>query len=120
MYQYYFEKLEVWQQARTLAKDIYAATGAFPDHERFGITNQIRRATLSISANVAEGMSRNTEKDKARFINQAYGSGIEVVNFLIIAHDLGFLTEQTYMNLRAQLEKVTNQLRALEKTLRSQ
>ncbi len=118
MHQYYFERLEVWQQSRQLAMEVYAITGGFPDQERFGITNQIRRATLSIAANIAEGMSRNTDKDKARFINQAYGSAIEVVNFLIISNDLGFLMNEAYSNLRSQLALITNQLRALTVTLK--
>jgi len=113
MREYYFEKLDVWQNARVLSKDIYTVTAIFPDAEKFGITNQIRRATLSIAANIAEGVSRNTAKDKARFINVAYSSGIEVLNFLIIAADLGFLNEDDYLRLRESIEKITNQLNAL-------
>ncbi len=62
MHQFYFERLQVLQEARQLAKDIYEATKDFPTEEKYGITSQIRRATLSISANIAEGMSRHTEK----------------------------------------------------------
>ena len=60
MYTFYFEKLEVWQNARKLVKEIYKISTNFPDEERFGITNQIRRASTSITANIAEGVSRNT------------------------------------------------------------
>lgn len=81
MYEYYFERLEVWKKARVFASQIYKTTSLFPDSEKFGITNQIRRATLSIGANIAEGMSRLTDKDKARFLNMAYGSCMEVVSF---------------------------------------
>ena len=118
MREYYFEKLDVWQNARILAKEIYKITNHFPDYEKFGITNQIRRATLSIAANIAEGVSRNTAKDKARFINQAYSSGIEVLNFIIIAKDLQFLREEDYMNLRDSIEKITNQLNAFYNKLK--
>ncbi len=118
MREYYFEKLDVWQNSRILAKEMYKITNDFPDYEKFGITNQIRRATLSIAANIAEGVSRNTDKDKARFINQAYSSGIEVLNFIIIAKDLQFLKEEDYLHLRDRIEKITNQLNAFYNKLK--
>jgi four helix bundle protein len=118
MHTYYFEKLEVWQNARIFSKDVYVATTKFPDIEKFGIINQIRRATLSIAANIAEGMSRSTNKDKLRFINQSYSSAIEVLNFFIIANDLGFLGNEEYKELREKLEKITNQLSALSNKLK--
>lgn len=118
MYQFYFEKLDVWRSARILATAVYEKTKVFPISEQFGITSQIRRAATSISANVAEGMSRNTDKDKAKFINQAYGSAIEVINFLIIANDLHILSSPDYIELREQVEKITNQSNALSKKLR--
>lgn len=113
MKQYYFEKLEVWEGARIFAKDIYLITSSFPIEEKFGITSQIRRASLSICANIAEGTSRKTEKDKARFINMAFSSAIETVNFIILCNDLGLLTNEEYKNLREKLEKITNQLNSL-------
>ncbi|WKW45551.1 four helix bundle protein [Myroides sp. JBRI-B21084] len=115
MKEFYFERLEVWQQSRVLAKEIYTISVSFPSEEKFGLISQIRRATLSISANIAEGMARITEKDKARFINQAFSSAIEVVNFLILANDLNLLTKEDYMNLRDRIEKITNQLNSLYK-----
>lgn len=117
MHKYYFEKLTVWQNARILVKRIYHLTESFPGRERFGITDQIRRAALSISANIAEGMSRRTNKDKSRFINQAYSSGIEVLNFLILSVDLDYLKEEEYLNLREKIELITNQLGALTERL---
>lgn len=113
MKQFYFEKLEVWQESRYFVKEIYITTRSFPDEEKFGIISQIRRASLSICANIAEGMSRQTEKDKARFINQAFSSAIEVINFLILSNDLEFLNEEKYLELRTKLEKITNQLNSL-------
>ncbi len=117
MYKYYFEKLDVWNNARLLVKDIYNATSVFPDHEKFGITNQIRRATTSITANIAEGMSRQTEKEKSRFINISFSSCIEVINFLIISNDLGFLDNENYKELRIKAENITFQLNSLNKSL---
>lgn len=118
MHQFYFEKLDVWQNARVLVKDIYVTTSKFPKEEIFGITSQIRRATMSISANIAEGMSRNTNKDKARFLNLAYSSAMEVINFLILSLDLGYLNEIGYIKLRELLEKITNQLQALSRKIK--
>ena len=113
MKKFYFEKLEVWRESRSFVKEIYLITKSFPNEENFGITSQIKRASLSIYANIAEGMSRQTEKDKARFINQAFSSAIEVINFLILSNDLKFLNENNYTILRTKLEKITNQLNSL-------
>lgn len=117
MYLFYFEKLEVWKNARYLVIDIYNVTSTFPDNEKFGVTNQIRRASTSITANIAEGMSRQTEKEKSRFINISFSSCIEVINFLIISNDLGFLDDINYERLRIKTESISKQLNALSKTL---
>ncbi|GGP04323.1 four helix bundle protein [Cloacibacterium rupense] len=117
MYTFYFEKLEVWQNARKLVKEIYKISRNFPDEERFGITNQIRRASTSITANIAEGVSRNTNKDKSKFINIAYSTSIEVINFLILSWDLDFISEEKYIELREKTELITNQLNSFYKSL---
>lgn len=67
MYVFSFEKLEVWKEAIQLLKDLYKITAKFPSDEKFGLTSQVRRATNSIAANIAEGASRITDKDKALF-----------------------------------------------------
>ena len=110
---FYFEKLDVWQKARVFVKNIYELTAEFPTEEKYGVISQLRRASLSITANIAEGMSISTEKDKARFINLAFSSAIEVINFLILTQDLGFLTEEKYIKLREQIEEITNKLNSL-------
>ena len=117
MHQFYFEKLGVWQNARVLVKDMYRVTASFPSEEVFGITSQIRRATMSISANIAEGISRTTNKEKSRFLNMSFSSAMEVVNFLILSLDLEYLNNEQYTELREQLEKITNQLQALSRRL---
>ena len=117
MYTFYFEKLEVWQNARKLVKENYKISRNFPDEERFGITNQIRRASTSITANIAEGVSRNTNKDKSKFINIAYSTSIEVINFLILSWDLDFISEEKYIELREKTELITNQLNSFYKSL---
>ena len=116
-HKYYFEKLDVWQNARVFVKNIYVITERFPEKEKFGITNQIRRASISITANIAEGFARNTNAEKARFLNISYSSCIEVINFLILSLDLEFLNNDEYQRLRIDAEKISNQLNALYKSV---
>ena len=75
-----FEKLEVWHEAIAFADTVYSITKTFPDDERFGLTNQMRRAAVSISSNITEGSSRSSRPDFARFIEIATGSVFEVVS----------------------------------------
>lgn len=117
MYTFYFEKLEVWKNARLFVKEVYRVTETFPVKEQFGITSQIRRGSLSITANIAEGFSRQSNKEKSRFINIAYSSSWEIINFLVLSKDLDFLSEKDYIKLRADIEYISNQLNALYKKL---
>jgi four helix bundle protein len=121
MYTFSFEKLNVWQEARQLIKDIYILTRNFPDEKRYGMTNQVRRAAMSISSNIAEGGSRATKKDKAYFYNVAYGSLMEVLSQLIIASDLMFC-EESHINetFRPKIEKVAGMLNALRNSVLEQ
>lgn len=118
MHIFYFEKLSVWQNARSVTKDIYLITRNFPNDEKFGLVSQLRRAITSVTANIAEGMSRSTNKDRSRILNISYSSAIEVINFLILCLDLGFITGIEYCNLRGQVELITNQLQGLVKKLK--
>ncbi len=104
---YSFEKLECWQQARLLAIWAYQNTRMFPPEEKFGMVSQIRRSALSIASNIAEGVSRKSYKDQSHFSTVAYGSSIELLNHLIIAHDLNFIEETMYTEGREMIEKVT-------------
>jgi four helix bundle protein len=87
----HFTDLEVWQKSRELAVITYSATAKFPKSELFGITNQIRRAVTSISANIAEGMGRGSYADRARFYYNTRGSIYEVESYLIVSKDLKHL-----------------------------
>src|SRR5215207_3430172 len=78
--QFRFEKLTVWQSSRRLAGEIYSVTKAFPKDELFGLTSQIRRAAVSVTANIAEGSGRNSDVDFAHFLELAYGSAMEVAS----------------------------------------
>ena len=94
-----FEKLEVWQKAIDFADDVYRMTKTFPSDERFGLTNQMRRAAVSISSNIAEGTSRSSRIDYARFVEIATGSVFEVVSQCFIARRQSLLSEPDFQHL---------------------
>ena len=113
MYVFSFEKLAVWIEAKEFLKLIYAITAKFPDMEKFGLVSQLRRATLSISSNIAEGSARKTYKDKAHFTTLAFSSAVEVLNQLLISFELDYISEEDYLRSREMLESITNKLNAL-------
>ena len=88
-----FEKLEVWRKSVELAGSVYDLTKAFPDSERYGLTNQMRRPAVSVSSNLAEGCSRSSKADFRRFFEIAAGSAFELVSQARIARDQGFLPQ---------------------------
>lgn len=112
-----FENLDVWQKAVTFAKTIYAGTRNFPSDERFSITSQLRRAAISIPSNIAEGSSRGSKRDFARFVEMAYGSLMEVVAQATIAHELGYLDESRAQEIRQQAEQLARMLSGLRSSL---
>ena len=114
-----FEKLDVWQRAVDLAAFIYDVTGKFPSDERFGITSQMRRATVSVSSNIAEGSSRSSRQDFARFVELAVGSLYELVSQGFIAQKQGFLDEQVFQKLYSDSEELIRMLSGLRNQLRS-
>jgi len=116
---YSFEKLEVWHDARELTKIIYKITKGFPDDERFGITNQMRRSVISVSSNIVEGSYRSTGKDKSNFMTIAYSSLMELLNQTIVSFDLLYINENQYKEIRTQIEKVSNKLSSLTKYFKS-
>lgn len=113
---YSFESLEVWQTSRELVKDIYQVTSTFPQDEKFGLTSQLRRASISVSSNIAEGSTRWSKKDQSRFYEIAFGSLIEVLNQLILSTDLKFLQENQLTTLRAKTDHIGRMLNALYKS----
>src|SRR2546426_7426086 len=90
-----FRKLTVWQDARRLTKSIYELTRNFPESEQFGLKAQLRRAAVSICANIAEGCGRRGDREFRRFLHVALGSGCELECELILSLDLGFISEST-------------------------
>ena len=113
---YSFEKLEIWKRAKQLSTDIYTLTKHFPEEEKFGITNQLRRSAISVSSNLAEGSTRKTSKDQARFSEIAYGSLMEALNLLILSDELGYITTEVLMNLRKNIDELANMINAYHKS----
>src|SRR6476469_6890283 len=102
-----FEKLEVWQKAIAFADLIYTETQAFPTEERFGLTNQLRRAAVSISSNIAEGSSRSSKNDFARFAEIAAGSVFAAVSQCFIAQRQNLLSEDQFRNIYTDAEQLS-------------
>ncbi|MGK9477958.1 four helix bundle protein [Melioribacter sp. OK-6-Me] len=112
-YQYSFEKLKVWQNARALTLEVYQITEKLPPNEKFGLTDQIRRAAISISSNLAEGSSRITSKDQAHFSNMAYSSLMELLSHFYLAFDLNYIDKDIFENVKQKINEISNKLNAL-------
>jgi len=113
-----FEKLSVWQKSVAFADLVYAASRTFPNDERFGLTNQIRRAFNSISSNIAEGSARS-DADFCKFLSYATGSLYEVVTRAHVARRQGFLNEASFTQLYADAEEISRMLSGLRDSLGS-
>lgn len=113
---YSFERLEAWKKARELTKMIYQVTAKYPNEERFGLISQIRRASVSVASNLAEGSGRITNKDKAHYSAQAYSSLMEVLNQLIISFDLGYIDKPKYQEVRSMIDQAAALISGLRKS----
>jgi four helix bundle protein len=117
MFTFNFEKLDVWQEAIQFAEAIYKITNKFPEQERFGLTNQMRRAAVSISSNIAEGSSRASRTDFARFVEIATGSLFEVVSQAKISVGQRFLSQDDYEQIAGSAQKQCRMLSGLHNSL---
>ena len=118
MHQYYFEKLRVWKEAIKFNSKIYVLTRDFPKEELYGLTSQLKRSSLSISNNIAEGISRVTTKEKLRFLTIAYSSLMEVLNCLIVAEDLNYISIESLHCFRKKIDEISNMILNLKKTIK--
>jgi four helix bundle protein len=108
-----FIDLNAWKEGHKLVLDIYRITKNFPKEEQFGLTNQLRRAAVSFTSNVAEGFSRNSYKEKLQFYSMALGSLTEIQNQLLVTRDIGYITKQEFAKIAQQtitINKITNGL----------
>lgn len=113
-----YKELEVWKQSRSFCKIIYVITTQFPADEKFGLVSQLRRAGVSIPSNIAEGASRNSNKDFSRFIEIAIGSCYEIETQLILATDIGFLKEKETTEALEKLSRIIKMLSKFKGTLK--
>ena len=110
-----YRKLVVWQRARALAGDVYRVTDAWPIEERYGLTSQLRRAAVSVGANIAEGSGRRSHREYAQFLGFAIGSLNEVDHHLVLAMDIG-LAMPASPDLSAEVTELGKMLHALRQT----
>ena len=113
-----FKELEIWKRSRRFCSEIYNVTSAFPSDEKFGLTNQLRRASISIPSNIAEGSSRNSNKDFSRFLEIVIGSAYEIETQLLIALDLGFISSNESEKLINQLDEIIKMISRFRSTLK--
>lgn len=112
-----FKDLRVWQLGIKLVKDIFSITSSFPKSEQFGLTNQMRRASVSIPSNIAEGHVRNQTKEFCRYLNISLGSCAELETQVIIAKELGWLLDEDFKRLSEMIKTEIRQINALKKSL---
>ena len=107
------KELVVWQKSITLVKLVYQQTGSFPSDERFGLTNQMRRCSVSIPSNIAEGFGRGSDKELTQFLRISLGSSSELDTQLILSKELHYMDEKRYNELSALNEEVAKMLSSL-------
>ncbi|MDR0582623.1 MAG: four helix bundle protein [Prevotellaceae bacterium] len=118
MYIYSFEKLEVWQLARRLVKVIYELTAFFSTEEKYGLSSQLRRASVSVLSDIAEGASRSSLKEQCYYLERAYGSLMEIYSQLCIAMDLSYITQEKSDTVNLLIRELSNKLNSLRNTFR--
>ena len=114
-----FKNLKVWEKAHALTLDIYQASRSFPKEEMFGLTSQMRRASASVGANIAEGTCRKGDGEFGRFLHIAIGSASELEYHLLLAHDLKVLRDADYERLSAGAVEVKRMLASLIRSLKN-
>jgi four helix bundle protein len=110
------QNLQAWSQSVELVTTIYRTTERFPREERYGLTSQIRRAAVSIPANIAEGAGRRSPKEFAYFLSNSQGSASELETELIIANNLGYLDETNFAQLISELERIGRLITGLSRS----
>ncbi|TRX72377.1 four helix bundle protein [Carboxylicivirga sp. M1479] len=109
-----FKGLQIWQKGRVLVKDIYQLTSEFPKSELYGLVSQMRRASVSIPSNIAEGSGRKTSKEFSRFLEIAYSSALELETQLYLSFDLSFISESTLDEFLFKIEEVQKMISSFD------
>lgn len=108
-----FKDLKIWQKGIEIIKDVYTLTRHFPREELYGLTSQVRRSAISIPSNIAEGFKRYHNKEYSQFLHIALGSAAELETQLIIAKELGFITEDKLTDILEKLDHVSKMISSL-------
>lgn len=108
-----FREYDIWRSAIRIAKVVYEITASFPPSEKYGLSSQIQRASVSISSNIAEGCSRYSETDFARFLEISLGSTFEVENQMILAAEFGYVTEEQLNDFAVEIAVLQKQINTL-------
>ncbi len=114
-----YKDLIVWKKSFELVKEIYRLTQLFPKSEAYGLTNQIRRCTVSIPSNIAEGFVRKSKKEYAQFISIAFGSGAELETQLLLSKELNFAPEKEFIKSEELLNEIMKMLNSFSAKLKS-
>ena len=117
MFIYPFEKLQAWHIATDMVVKVYTITEKFPKEERYGLVQQLRRAAISVSSNLSEGSGRFSARDQSHFYSMSYSSLLELLNQLMIAKQLGWLSETEYMDMRTVIEPLSAVINALRNAI---
>lgn len=116
-YLFSFEKLDVWKDAHALVLLTYTATKKFPTSERFGLSNWMKQASIDLVSHISLGSGPTPRREQVKHYEKAYASGMELLNQVLVARDLGYVTEEHCLEYRLHLEMVTGKLQALRKSL---
>ncbi|MDO4200585.1 MAG: four helix bundle protein [Bacteroidales bacterium] len=111
-----FRDLRVYQTSRDLVKTIYSVLAVYPSNEQYALCDQLRRASVSVPSNIAEGMSRSSDKEKAHFIEISYGSLMEVLCQMEISKELNYVTEEQMKDIENQITIIAKQVSKLRTT----
>ena len=114
-----FKKLQIWELGHKLTLDVYAITFKFPREEMFGLTSQLRRAVSSVPTNIAEGCGRNRNADIAHFIQIGIGSLCETEYHIILAHDLGYISKETFIDVSNRINELRMKMIKYNERVRS-
>ena len=114
-----FRRLSVWKKAHDLALAIYRMTSKHPKEEQYGLTSQMRRAVVSVPANIAEGCGRRSDVEQSRFLQIAFGSASELEYLVLLSRDLGYVTSTDHQPLNENVLEVKRMLAALIRRMRS-
>ncbi len=113
-----FRDLKIWQQSMELVTEIYRATSSFPEEEKYGLTSQLRRSSVSIPSNISEGFGRNSQGDFKRFVNISMGSLFELQTQIEVAKNLEFISKEIFENLYDNSREIERMMSSFIRTLK--